>query len=86
MIPRIAESYNELRATIEKGKIDDIDNAFKLFNRSVLISDELLSADKNRVIDKIRKEVVEPWTKNTAVSKKAIDFQPKLLREYDIYN
>lgn len=84
-IPRISEAYSHLVTSVEEGKLNEIEDNFKVFKRAVQISSELLPKDRTSIIDKVKIEIIDPLTGATGVSISNNDLKIKSLREIEIY-
>jgi len=85
-VPRISESYNDLVKSLEDGKLNEIEDNFKVFKRVVQTASELLPKDRASIIANVKKEIVDPLSESTGVSINNLKGKIKSLREIEIYN
>ncbi len=84
-IPGISESYRQLTDALSEGKINEIEETFALFKRSVYSSNDLITADKKKIVEKVKTNTIDLFQEATGVGMKKEEIKLFALREFDIY-
>ena len=71
-IPELKKTYDELNAEVQRGRVNEADEAFQVFRRAALTSADLLFADARSITEKVDRHVKEVLTgQQTAATRPA---------------